>query len=127
VVGEVSRIAADGTFLVDFPANTLEPMKARTLVEDLHAGAQVLLAFEQGDPTRPIVLGIVHDRVRTKRRQIHLKASKIILEAKESISIECGEVRLDASADGRLKLAGRDIVSRASRTNKVQGSTVRLN
>jgi len=127
VVGQVSSISPDGTFVVDFPTNPVGPIEARTVVEDLYAGANVLLAFEQGDPTRPIVLGMVHDRVRTKGRQLHLKASRIVLEAGEAISLRCGEARLEASKDGKLKLGGRDIVSRASRTNKVQGSTVRLN
>jgi hypothetical protein len=127
VVGEVSKIALDGTFVVDFPTNPLGAIEARTLVEDLHVGAKVLIVFEQGDPTRPIVLGLVHDRIQTKGRQLHLKASKIVIEAEESISLRCGEAGVEATKDGKLRIKGKDVVSRASRTNKVQGSTVRLN
>jgi hypothetical protein len=127
VVGEVSKIASDGVVSVDFSANPLGPLEARTLVEDLHPGAKVLLVFEQGDPARPIVLGVIQDRVRTKGRQLNLKASKIVIEAEEGISLQCGEARVEASRDGKLRLGGKDIVSRASRTNKVQGSSVRLN
>ena len=127
VIGEVCKIAPDGTFLVDFPANSLGPIEARTLVEDLCAGVKVLVVFEQGDPTRPIVLGVVHDRVRSKVRDLHLKAKTVLIEAQEMFSLQCGEARIEASKDGKLKLARKDVVSRATRTNKVQGSTVRLN
>jgi hypothetical protein len=127
LIGEVCKIAPDGTFLVDFPANPLGPLEARTLVEDLCAGAKVLVVFEQGDPTRPIVLGVVHDRARGKARELHLKAKTVVIEADDAISLQCGEARVEAFKNGKLRLRGKDIVSRASRTNKIQGSTVRLN
>jgi len=127
LIGEVCEIAPDGMVLVDFPANPLGPIKARTLVEDLYAGAKVLVVFEQGDPARPIVLGVVHDRVRSKVRDLHLKAKTVLIEAEDMFSLQCGEARVEASKDGKLKLGGKDVVSRATRTNKVQGSTVRLN
>src|SRR4051794_67080 len=62
VSGEIVVRKAGGEISVDYPQNTLGPLPARTLVEDLHLGAKVLLAFDGGDPTRPIVLGVVHDR-----------------------------------------------------------------
>ena len=127
LIGEVSRILSDGTLLVDFPANALGPLEARTIVEDLYTGAPVLLAFEQGDPTRPIVLGLVKNRIRTAGSELRLAAGRVLIEAHEAISIQCGEARIEASKDGKLKLGGKDVVSRASRTNKVQGSTVKLN
>jgi len=127
VVGEVFKINADDTLLVDYPQNTLGPIEARTITEDLYLGAKVLLTFERGDPTLPIVLGRVHDRVRAKGRVLHLKASSVMLEAEERLSLQCGEGRVEIQRDGKVLLRGKDIVSRAARTNKVQGATVRMN
>ncbi len=127
VVGEVCRINSDGSFVVDYPHNILGPVEARTLIEDLHTGAKVLVTFERGDPSLPIVLGLVHDRVRTQGRVLHLKANNIILEADEQLTLRCGEGRVEATRNGNVRIAGKDVVSRASRNNKVQGATVRLN
>lgn len=125
--GEIAAVAADGAFTVDFPGNELGPLRARTIREDLWLGAKVLLAFDGGDPTRPIVVGVLSDRLQAQGRTIHLKAARIHLQATDEFSIECGEAKVEAARDGKLKLKGRDVVSRASRSNKVQGSTVRLN
>ena len=127
VCGQVASVSADGEFTVEYPGNELGPIPAKTVVQDLWLGATVLLSFDSGDPTRPIVLGVVHDRIHTQGRTIHLKAAKIVLEASEQLSIQCGEAAVEAGRDGKLKLKGRDVLSRAARTNKVQGSTVQLN
>jgi hypothetical protein len=127
VVGEVCRIDRDGTFFVDYPRNFLGPMEGRTVVPDLYLGASVLIVFEFGDPTLPIVVGLVANRIRTGGSAVHLKANTVVIEANEHLVLQCGEGRIEATREGELRLKGRDIVSRASRANKVQGSTVRLN
>ncbi len=126
-MGEVCKVNDDGTFFVDYSQNVLGPLEARTVVEDLHLGSKVLLAFEGGDPTLPIVLGLVTDRIRRKGRVLHLKASTVVVEADDHLLLQCGCGKIEATRDGRLRLRGKEIVSRASRTNKVQGSTVKMN
>lgn len=127
VCGTITSVAVDGSFTVEYPGNEMGPIPAKTVVQNLWLGASVLLAFDSGDPTRPIVLGVVHDRIQTQGRTIHLKAAEIVLEATERLSIQCGEAAVEAERHGKLKLRGRDVLSRATRTNKVQGSTVQLN
>jgi len=127
VSGEIVSTTADGQVSVDYPQNSLGPLSARTLMEDLYLGAKVLLAFDGGDPTRPIILGILHDQARTAGRTIRLKASRIVLEAEDELLLQCGEASFEARRNGRVDLKGRDVVSRATRTNKVRGSTVLVN
>ncbi len=127
VVGEITSRLPDGRISVNYPGNPHGPLPARTLVEDLLAGAKVLLAFEQGLPTLPIVLGIVHDRARVESRTIHVQADRIIFRAKEELTLECGDAGLKAGGNGVLHLKGKDVISRASRANKVRGATVHIN
>lgn len=127
VSGEVVERKADGTVFVDFRQNTLGPLLARTLVEDIHCGASVLLSFDGGDPTRPIILGILYDRARTEGRTLHLKAKRIVLEAQDELLLQCGEGSLEARRDGKVSLKGRDVLTRATRTNKVRGANVLIN
>jgi hypothetical protein len=127
VSGEVVERMADGSVFVNFPQNTLGPLRARTLVVDIHAGSSVLIAFDGGDPTRPIILGILHDRARTEARTLHLKAARIVLEAEDELALKCGEGSIEARRDGKVSVKGRDVISRATRTNKVRGATVLIN
>jgi hypothetical protein len=127
VSGEVVRRTANGELFIDYVRNSLGPLPARTLVEDVDAGMKVLLAFDEGDPTRPIILGVIFDRARTKSRMLHLKAARIVLEAQDELVMHCGQGAFEARKDGKVQVRGRDIVSRAERSNKVRGATVLIN
>jgi hypothetical protein len=127
ISGEVAILTSDGKIFVDFAQNSLGPLAARTLVEDLYLGVKVLLAFDGGDPTRPIILGIIRDQIQKAGRTIHLKADRIVLEAKSELSLTCGEGAFEARPDGKVSVKGRDVVSRATRTNRVRGATVMIN
>ncbi len=127
VSGEVVERKADGTLFVNFRQNTLGPLIARTLVEDVHPGARVVLAFDGNDPTRPIILGILYDRARTDGKTVYLKAARIVVEAQDELLLRCGEGSIEARRDGKVSVKGRDVLSRATRTNKVRGATVQIN
>lgn len=127
VVGEIVERQADGAIFVDYPSSGCGPVMARTLIEEVFPGAKVLLAFERGLPALPIVLGIVHDRAKIQGRTLHLEADRIILNARDEVSIQCGAGGLQATRNGNIHLKGKDIVSHATRTNKVRGATVRIN
>ena len=127
VVGEVVSRQPDGTLFVTYPKNTHGPLQARTLQEEVFCGAKVLLAFEMSAPGRPIILGIVHDRARVQGRTIHFEADRIVLTANNELSLQCGESSIEARSSGVIHVKGKDVVSHATRTNKVRGATVRIN
>lgn len=145
-VGEIVKITEEGRAMVDYPGNPMGPLEARSVInapfkrEDYSGGnISVLLFFENGDPTLPIVAGIIHDtlyplapseEMTVSMERPHdavLDGKKMILEAKEELVLHCGKSSVTLKKDGKIVLKGTKIVSRASGTNKIKGAAVRIN
>lgn len=145
-VGEIVKISEGGHAMVDYPGNPVGPLEARSVINDpsncninVQGSIPVLLFFENGDPTLPIVAGVIHDtlyplapseEMTVSMERPHdavLDGKKMILEAKEEIVLHCGKSSVTLKKDGKIVLKGTKIVSRASGTNKIKGSAVRIN
>jgi hypothetical protein len=126
--GVLLEIGANGSPIVDYGGNELGPIPARTAILSANAGDTVLLVFDGGDPTRPIIVGVVRDRFEKSHPQrLKLAAKEILVEGTEEVSLRCGESSLILRKDGKAVLKGREVLSRASRTNRIKGATVQLN
>jgi hypothetical protein len=144
-VGWIVSIGADGCPLVDFPGNPSAPVDARHVLTGLPAGftveaaPSVLLAFESGDPGRPIIMGFLHDslaqpvpeRTETILRErdwsVRLDKRRVVFDAEEEVVLRCGKSSVTLRKDGRIVLKGVEIVSRALETNKIKGANVMIN
>lgn len=51
----------------------------------------------------------------------------LVLKAGQTVTIKCGESSLTLAADGRIKLNGRNIFSRASQLQRISGGAIKLN
>src|SRR5262245_11032867 len=61
-VGRIVKLTENGHALIDYPGNTLGLIEARVLVGLAlveSSNCPVLLVFENGDPTLPIIIGLV--------------------------------------------------------------------
>ncbi len=106
---------------------------ARSLV-DLHhdhVGCEVLLTFEQADPMRPIVMGVLRGSPASEAPapalEVRMDGGRVLLEARQSLVLRCGKSHLTLHEDGRVELHGETVVTRAAGANKVQGGSVQLN
>src|SRR3954453_10596486 len=52
---------------------------------------------------------------------------ELLLEAKERVRLKCGEATVELRASGKVLVRGDDIVSRASRSNRIKGGSVEIN
>ncbi len=145
-VGHIIQITDEGQPLVDFRGNEVGLVPARSIIDepfkcDSHSvvGIPVLLVFENGDPTLPIIVGFIRDTFVhpapseevsfpiERPLDISVDDRKMLIEAKEEILLRCGKSSMTVKKDGKILLKGTQILSRASGTNKIKGASVRIN
>lgn len=87
-------------------------------------GLRVVAVFEDGDETKPIVLGLLDapPEVASETRPRTLR-----MESEKELIIECGKSKIALRADGRIEIRGGHLISRSSGANKIKGSSVELN
>lgn len=121
----------DAVPLVVFPGNAQDrAIPARSLArfgtDDL--GAEVALLFEDGDRARPLIVGKLLDPGRPPANAMVVADGQMLrVVAKERIELRVGKASLIMEADGRITLRGTDLVSHASRSNRIRGGSVNLN
>jgi uncharacterized protein involved in type VI secretion and phage assembly len=108
-------------------------------LQTLSPGELVALAFEAGDPTRPMVLGKLvgaTDMGSTNQPpsqalsvlpQASMDGQRVVLTAEHEIELRCGEAAIILSADGHIQLRGTYITSQASATQRILGGSVNVN
>lgn len=141
---------AQGALLVDFEGNRLGPVPARTTVslspeQRQHAIASrqgVLLMFENGDPSRPLILGLVQEASASPlvdaildglpvqegvEATVDGKPRVIELEGAEEVTLRCGQASITLRRDGKVLIRGSYVETRATGTNRIKGGSVQIN
>jgi len=140
VVGRVVSISDSG-YLVDFPGNDSgELVCARSLVAPNAAqlGHEAALVFENGDSTRPIVLGVFangnpkSDATETAKTISSPDISDsgpeaLVLTAGREITLRCGKASITLTSAGKVLLRGAYLLSRSSGVNRIKGGSVQIN
>jgi len=135
VRGILCGFDSDGEALVDFPNNEeLGPMVAISTVplteKDLNR--EVILLFEDGDATRPILIGLRQARMPEKGEvrkplSVECDGQRVVISAEQELVLRCGKASIHLRSDGRVRIRGTDVVSRASATNRLRGGNVQIN
>ncbi|MEQ1850444.1 MAG: DUF6484 domain-containing protein [Chthoniobacteraceae bacterium] len=130
--------------VVEFPGNPGEPVAARWLdsvcLDERHLSenATLLLAFEHGDPARPIVVGLVESAFspasekdesvqKNSSRHALVDGRRVTIRGNDEVTLVCGKASITLTKDGRINLRGVEITSRASGANKIRGASVNIN
>ncbi len=140
-IGRVVAIGSATAPLVDFPGNTSgELVPARSLVDitEGQIGREIALLFEDGDSTKPIILGIMRD-LPQRSANVYEGSSlttpvenkhdedTAVFSAKKEIILRCGKASITLTSAGKLLIEGEHIVSRSSGVNKIRGGSVQIN
>lgn len=52
---------------------------------------------------------------------------ELVFEAKQNLTLKCGDGSITIRADGKILIKGKDLVSHAQRTNRIKGGSVAIN
>jgi hypothetical protein len=137
VVGKVVAIAASGLPLLDFKGNPeAEPIPARRVcpIRSVDVGREAVLVFEDNDPRKPIVLGLLQPTPRgvthlSERADVDLRldGEQIGLTAEKELVLQCGKASITLTRAGKVLIQGAYLLSRSSGVNQVQGGSVLIN
>jgi len=130
VIGTVAALGEAGELLVDFPGNSRsEPIAAQTVIaiEAEHLGREVALMFEGGDPSAPIALGLIQSAGEPVELEARVDRKRVVIEAESELELRCGDASVVLTRDGKIRIRGKDLLSRSSGGNRIKGGSVRIN
>lgn len=146
-VGRIVRFGEDGTVSVDFPGNNFGPMGARTttssyakLLSNRHAtGLEVLLAFIENEPSRPIIVDTMSPQAgeitqveaplleTEEPREVTINGKRMEFDMQDEIVLKCGKASITLTRAGKVLIKGEYILSRSSGENSIKGGSVTIN
>ena len=137
LIGELLALCEGASVpLVRFPGQVDEgAVAARSCVDlqGLHIGQSVVLMFEQGDPARPIVMGLLRSATgwpqTDKPAQVDVDADgqRLIVSAKEQLVLRCGKASITLTKAGKVLIEGSYLLNRSTGVNRIKGGSVQLN
>ncbi len=134
-VGHLLAIAEQGLGpLVAFEGQPAA-LRARTVVDlhGAHIGRQVVCQFENGDPTLPIVMGVLQGEVawplgeRPSQVDVDVDGQRLVVSAREQLVLRCGKASITLTRAGKVLIEGSYLLSRSSGVNRIKGGSVQLN
>jgi uncharacterized protein involved in type VI secretion and phage assembly len=146
IIGTLVEVAPDGAPLVDFDGNrTARPLPARSMgsVDCSAIGSAVALLFEDGDPARPIIMGLIHctedagvpetanAAVPAEESALRVENSaggrRVVLSSDKEIELRCGKASITLTRAGKVLIRGAYVLSRSSGANRIKGGSVQIN
>ena len=136
-IGELIGLADEGAtaLVIDPRADCPAARRARSSVDlrGVHIGQPVLLLFEHGDPTRPIVVGVIRGRTGWPEAdppgqvEVDADGERLHVTAKEELVLRCGKASITLTRAGKVLIAGAYVSSQSSGVNRIKGGSVQLN
>lgn len=131
---------------VDYPGNPLGPLPARRVshiteamaLEAAREGSEALILFENGDPSLPIVVGLLPSTTPLLDAALALPQSsdpvearvdgtRVVLEGREEVVLRCGKASIALRRDGHVEVRGVNVKTEARAVNRIRGGKVEIN
>jgi hypothetical protein len=131
VIGTLVELDVIGNPRVDYPGCPGGPLEARTMahLDSSKIGRALALSFEEGDPTKPMVLGVLHrpGTPEPKSLQVEVDGETILLTGRKEVVLRCGKASITLTRAGKVLLRGAYLSSRSSGVNRIKGGSVQIN
>ena len=143
--GTISIIDTDGSVWVDFPGNLAGPLRARltgVMANQLRSAdgsgfPPVMLAFEENDPDRPVIIDVICDKIQAKSLpmtvnrnevdDVRIDGQTVTFDAKKEIVLRCGKSSITLTKAGKVIIRGSYLLNRSSGVNRIKGGSVQIN
>ena len=134
VIGVLMGMDAEGHALVVYPGSPSEVgLAARSIValQEDDIGREVALLFENGEPTKPLIMGrIFSDNALAKPQSeplVEMDGEQLLFSAKREIVLKCGKASITLTRAGKVLIRGSYLLSRSSGVNRIKGGSIQLN
>jgi hypothetical protein len=134
VIGQIISVGIDGVLQVDFPGNPAGgpvPALATARYDDVPPGRAVALIFLDGDPARPLAIGVVAqpDTVAgsVDGPEGERPGDRLTLTATREIVLQCGRASLVLTRAGKVLVRGAYVSLRSSGMQRITGASVHIN
>jgi hypothetical protein len=137
VVGTLVAFADEGrTPLVVYrgqPGTAAVRARATISLDGSDIGRDAVLMFEDGEPTRPIIVGCLQNSngatLTGGREEVDVEADgeRLVVSAKERIVLRCGKASITLTKEGKLILQGAYVSSQSSGVLRIKGGSVHIN
>jgi len=128
-IGRLTGVDDSGRARVQVPGDTGKGRRARSIVplEAGHVGQEVVLAFEEGDPAKPVVLGVVQWPASSPKVRADVDGETILIDGRKEIVLRCGRASITLTKAGKVLIRGTYVLSRSSGVNRIKGGSVQIN
>ena len=153
VIGTITGLDKNLQPQVDFAGNQLNgPLTAvSTLaIYKQHIGRQAAILFANGDSTRPVIIGLIHnplyeilenytnepahetlvaqpEDVQDGVDDISVDGKKVVIEGKNEIVLKCGASSITLTKEGKILIRGKYLLNRSTGINRILGGSVQIN
>ena len=135
VIGRLAEINERGEPLVRSPADDgelIRPARSILCLSRKQIGAEVVLTFENGDPQKPIILGLLSPtesppNAKTASLEVTADDDRLELTADREIVLRCGKASITLTRAGKVLIRGAYVLSRSSGANRIKGGSVQIN
>jgi hypothetical protein len=147
-VGWVVGLEPGRGLLVDYEGNTAGPLPAlstvpldaKSLEQAVASRQRAVLLFENGVPTRPLLMGLVQavsstplldelleTRVPRDELEARVDGKRVVIEGQDEIVLSCGKASITLRRNGKVIIKGVQLESSAAGVNRIKGGSVQIN
>jgi len=124
------------TPLVVYPGQPGDAGVAARATQDLHGahiGREVVIVFEDGEPMRPIIVGLMQradaapQLPPSPQVEVDADGQRLIVSARDQLVLRCGSASITLTRAGKILIEGAYVSSSSAGVNRITGGSIQLN